>query len=237
MLREVRMALLEADVALPVVRDFVARVKEKAPVSYTHLDVYKRQQSNSYALDYKLKPADKPWLDLNVKIYGGDTNVKNYTEPNYPRSVGVGDFFTTDAAKIRESVHFEYWNSAGTGTCETGGYKSSYATDLCTHYGIGKETRLRTRTYGLQVDNTSRFMFGKSTLLSAHYGIDVYKRQSLDTRKPITIGVQIDDRLPTKLNTPPVSPSSRTLSLIHISSSRTSAGLMASGHRRSMKPW
>ena len=29
MLREVRMALLEADVALPVVRDFIARVKEK----------------------------------------------------------------------------------------------------------------------------------------------------------------------------------------------------------------
>jgi len=30
MLREVRMALLEADVALPVVRDFIARVKDKA---------------------------------------------------------------------------------------------------------------------------------------------------------------------------------------------------------------
>ena len=30
MLREVRMALLEADVALPVVRDFMARVKDKA---------------------------------------------------------------------------------------------------------------------------------------------------------------------------------------------------------------
>lgn len=29
-LREVRMALLEADVALPVVRDFIASVKEKA---------------------------------------------------------------------------------------------------------------------------------------------------------------------------------------------------------------
>src|SRR3990172_235976 len=29
-LREVRLALLEADVALPVVRDFIARVKEKA---------------------------------------------------------------------------------------------------------------------------------------------------------------------------------------------------------------
>ena len=33
---------------------------------------------------------------------------------------------------------------------------------------------------------------------------------SLDTSKPITIGVQMDDRLPTKLNTPPVRPSSRT---------------------------
>ena len=30
MLREVRVALLEADVALPVVRDFIARVKAKA---------------------------------------------------------------------------------------------------------------------------------------------------------------------------------------------------------------
>ena len=30
MMREVRMALLEADVALPVVRDFIARVKDKA---------------------------------------------------------------------------------------------------------------------------------------------------------------------------------------------------------------
>ena len=29
-LREVRMALLEADVALPVVKDFIAEVKEKA---------------------------------------------------------------------------------------------------------------------------------------------------------------------------------------------------------------
>lgn len=30
MLREVRMALLEADVALPVIKDFIARVKDKA---------------------------------------------------------------------------------------------------------------------------------------------------------------------------------------------------------------
>ena len=30
MLREIRVALLEADVALPVVRDFIARVRDKA---------------------------------------------------------------------------------------------------------------------------------------------------------------------------------------------------------------
>ncbi|MEO8170621.1 MAG: signal recognition particle receptor subunit alpha, partial [Oxalobacteraceae bacterium] len=30
MLREVRMALLEADVALPAVREFIARVKQKS---------------------------------------------------------------------------------------------------------------------------------------------------------------------------------------------------------------
>ncbi|CAB3841268.1 Vitamin B12 transporter BtuB [Achromobacter pulmonis] len=142
-----------------------------------------KAQSNSYALDYRLKPADKPWLDLNVKIYGVDTNVKNYTEPNYPKSVGVGSFFTTDAAKIRESVHSEYWNSAGNGTCETDGYKSGYAIDLCTHYGIGKETRLRTRTHGFQADNTSRFMLGKSTLLSAHYGIEYFTDRAASSRR------------------------------------------------------
>ena len=48
-LREVRMALLEADVALPVVKDFIDGIRERAvgaevmqsltpgPVSYTHL--------------------------------------------------------------------------------------------------------------------------------------------------------------------------------------------------------
>ena len=44
MLREVRLALLEADVALPVVKEVLSRIKEKAmgeeAVSYTHLAVY-----------------------------------------------------------------------------------------------------------------------------------------------------------------------------------------------------
>ena len=46
-LQEVRLALLEADVALPVVKDFITKVRDRAvgeevlrsitPVSYTHL--------------------------------------------------------------------------------------------------------------------------------------------------------------------------------------------------------
>ena len=35
-LKEIRLALLEADVALPVVKDFITNIKPKA-VSYTHL--------------------------------------------------------------------------------------------------------------------------------------------------------------------------------------------------------
>ena len=47
-LREVRMALLEADVALPVVRDFINRVKESA-VGH---EVNKRSSSKSCATNW-----------------------------------------------------------------------------------------------------------------------------------------------------------------------------------------
>ena len=36
-LREVRVALLEADVSLKVSKDLIKKIQEKAPVSYTHL--------------------------------------------------------------------------------------------------------------------------------------------------------------------------------------------------------
>src|SRR3546814_9850267 len=50
MLREVRMALLEADVALPVVRDFVARVKEHALRSEEHTSELQSLMRISYAV-------------------------------------------------------------------------------------------------------------------------------------------------------------------------------------------
>ena len=59
-LREVRMALLEADVALPVVKAFTEHVRERAigeevmksltPVSYTHLRAHETILPISYAV-------------------------------------------------------------------------------------------------------------------------------------------------------------------------------------------
>ncbi|WZB67462.1 TonB-dependent receptor plug domain-containing protein [Achromobacter xylosoxidans] len=79
-----------------------------------------KAQSDSFALDYKLKPADNPWLDLNVKLYAVDTRVSNYTEPNYPKVLTPGGgSWITDPVAIREAIHFEHWKSDGTGKCET----------------------------------------------------------------------------------------------------------------------
>ena len=65
MLREVRMALLEADVALPVVRDFIARVKEKA-LGQEVLGSLKPGQAlvgivNAEAIDMVYSPAINEW--------------------------------------------------------------------------------------------------------------------------------------------------------------------------------
>ena len=59
MLREVRMALLEADVALPVVRDFVARVKEKA-MGQDVLGSLKPGQTLSGVFDELFKDLEMP---------------------------------------------------------------------------------------------------------------------------------------------------------------------------------
>ena len=48
MLREVRMALLEADVALPVVREFIARVKDNTRPSGGRWVAQGRAQGRSY---------------------------------------------------------------------------------------------------------------------------------------------------------------------------------------------
>lgn len=139
-------------------------------------------QSNSFALDYKLKPAGNPWLDLNVKLYAVDTRIKNHTTPNYPKSLSWGT--VTDPALIRENINTEYWNSAGTGTCDNAKTKfSPYAKDICSQYGFDRDSRLSTRTNGLQLDNTSRFTLGKKTLLSANYGIEYFTDRTTSSQR------------------------------------------------------
>lgn len=139
-------------------------------------------QSNSFALDYKLKPADNPWLDLNVKLYAVDTRIKNHTTPNYPKSAAFGS--VTDPALIRENINTEYWNSAGTGTCDNTKTKfSSYAKDICSQYGFDRDSRLRTQTTGFQLDNTSRFTVGEKALLSANYGIEYFTDRTTSTQR------------------------------------------------------
>ncbi|WP_241117305.1 TonB-dependent hemoglobin/transferrin/lactoferrin family receptor [Achromobacter xylosoxidans] len=141
-----------------------------------------RAQSNSFALDYKLKPADSPWLDLNLKLYAVDTSIKNHTTPNYPKSLSWGT--VTDPALIRENINTEYWNSAGTGTCDSAKTKfSPYAKDICSQYGFDRDSRLRTQTSGLQLDNTSRFMVGEKTLLSANYGIEYFTDRTKSSQR------------------------------------------------------
>ncbi|CUI26503.1 Probable TonB-dependent receptor NMB1497 precursor [Achromobacter ruhlandii] len=139
-------------------------------------------QSNSFALDYKLKPADNPWLDLNVKLYAVDTRIKNHTTPNYPKSVSWGA--VTDPALIRENINTEYWNSAGTGTCDNAKTKfSTYAKDICSQYGFDRDSHLRTQTSGLQLDNTSRFMVDEKTLFSANYGIEYFTDRTTSNQR------------------------------------------------------
>lgn len=107
---------------------------------------------------------------------------QNHTTPNYPKSLSWGT--VTDPALIRENINTEYWNSAGTGTCDSAKTKfSPYAKDICSQYGFDRDSRLRTQTSGLQLDNTSRFMVGEKTLLSANYGIEYFTDRTKSSQR------------------------------------------------------
>lgn len=132
-------------------------------------------ESDSYALDYKLRPAGNNWLDLNLKLYGVDTSNRNYTDPSYPRSLDN----LTDPDLIREWVDGA-WNR---GNCEGATIVDDYKA-RCS-YGLGVDNRIRTKTYGAQLDNTSRFTLGEQTVLSANYGIEYFSDRA-------TSNVQLD---------------------------------------------
>lgn len=129
-------------------------------------------QSDSYALDYKLKPADNPWIDLNFKIYGVDTRNRNNADPVYPRG-GVNGF--RDPESIRQWIDLA-WRM---GYCERETVPETYASACAA--GLGTDTRIATRTFGVQFDNTSRLFLGQGTSLSANYGMEYFSDRATST--------------------------------------------------------
>src|SRR5271168_5231306 len=93
-LREVRIALLEADVALPVVRDFIAAVREKA----VGQDVIRSVTPGQMVV--------KIVHDHLVQTLAGDDGTSGMLDLNAPSPVGImlvglqGSGKTTTAAKI-----------------------------------------------------------------------------------------------------------------------------------------
>ncbi|WP_159053563.1 MULTISPECIES: TonB-dependent hemoglobin/transferrin/lactoferrin family receptor [unclassified Halomonas] len=113
-------------------------------------------ESQSVAFDYNWNPSNNNWFDLNVKLYGVDTKLNNYNNPAYP----PGDTGIVDLA----------WDF---GYCDQDPIPSSWQPHCS--YGIGKDQNISTRTYGIQVDNTSRFALNDTTQLSANYGIEYFR--------------------------------------------------------------
>lgn len=90
-MREVRMALLEADVALPVVKDFVRRVKERAVGSEVQKSLKPGQQVVKIVHDELLETLGAP----------GRLNFSGSTKPHVIMLVGLqGSGKTTTAAKL-----------------------------------------------------------------------------------------------------------------------------------------
>lgn len=90
-MREVRMALLEADVALPVVKDFVRRVKERAVGSEVQKSLKPGQQVVKIVHDELLETLGDP----------GRLNFSGSTKPHVIMLVGLqGSGKTTTAAKL-----------------------------------------------------------------------------------------------------------------------------------------
>ena len=90
-MREVRMALLEADVALPIVKDFVNRVKERAVGAEVHK---------------KLRPSEQVIKIVHEEIIatlgeGGRLNFATGQKPFVIMMIGLqGSGKTTSAAKL-----------------------------------------------------------------------------------------------------------------------------------------
>ncbi|WP_223302717.1 TonB-dependent receptor [Halotalea alkalilenta] len=115
-----------------------------------------RVESENFGLDYKWNPSDNDLIDLNVKLYYVDTKNRNYSNPTYPAS---------------GSVLVDYaWDY---GYCDLDPIPDSWASSCS--YGTGRNQRIEMETYGLQIDNTSRWQLNQTTQLRANYGLEYFQ--------------------------------------------------------------
>lgn len=115
--------------------------------------------SENFAFDYGWKP-ESDWIDLKLKLYVVNTRNRNYSEARYPDD-------PTAAARVDLA-----WNSSAS-LCEREKISPDWVNSCA--FGYGTNQLLRTRTYGVQLDNTSRFDIGRGTTLAANYGIEFYR--------------------------------------------------------------
>jgi signal recognition particle subunit SRP54 len=110
-LREVRVALLEADVALPVVRDFIAKAKE---------------QATGEAVIRSVKPADqvvKITYDGLVEMLGGDAEPESLNLSLNPPTIVMmaglqGSGKTTACAKLARHLREEHKKDVALAACD-----------------------------------------------------------------------------------------------------------------------
>lgn len=120
-----------------------------------------RITSDNFALDYRFRP-DSPWIDLNVKVYTVNTRNRNYT--------------VARENPVSQSLTDVAWDF---GFCETDPIPASWIT-ACS-YGFGTDQSISTRTWGVQLDNTSRFDLARGTTLAANYGAEFFRDRANST--------------------------------------------------------
>ncbi|RIA46208.1 heme acquisition protein HasR [Hephaestia caeni] len=114
--------------------------------------------SENFAFDYSWKP-DSNWIDLRLKLYHVNTRNRNFTEPReHPTTPAL-----TDTA----------WRL---GYCEQTPIPASWQT-AC-QYGYSTDHTIRTKTYGVQIDNTSSFDIGQDLKLNVNYGGEYFQDRS-----------------------------------------------------------
>lgn len=119
---------------------------------------WSRIANENFAFDYSWKP-DSKWIDLKLKLYYANTRNRNYTNARYPDGATPGDSYVDFA-----------WDY---GHCEVDPITVEWQS-YC-GYGYGSNQLISTKTYGVQLDNTSRFDLERGTMLKANYGVEFYQ--------------------------------------------------------------